>query len=393
MFLSPESHFHDQERRGKMARKFFDKRKFHKLIAPIEAPLKRVTAKLQSDKRYRKFFTRSHVLSWIYVQISDLESLRDLEGALKEDEQVQELVECEGIDISTLSRANERRSFKVFRYLFHALFPKAWGKAGEDLGGLSTLKKLKILDSSFLRCCASMGWAHFKKTARGVRMHLLLDFKRIPEKLVLTGGTGSDRDVLRQLFRRGVTYIVDRGYTDYKLFEKIARKGAFLVTRLLKNAVYEIVEALPLSQEALQKGILGDFKIRLGGPRTRVSVLLRLVIYQAEDGKLFTFLTNRWDLSPWIICEIYRHRWSIELFFRWIKMPLKVKHFLGRSENAVLIQLYAALIAFLLLQLFGAQVYDMGKVTRRLLMRVRRLLFAPASEEEIVAYLAAIDSS
>ena len=376
-----------------MARKVLGTKKFHKLIAPIEAPLKRVIAKLESDKRYRKFFTRPHVLSMIYLQVSDLESLRDLEGALKEDERVQEIVSCEGIDISTLSRANERRSFKVFRYIFHALFPKAWGKAGEDLGVLSTLKKLKILDSSFLRCCASMGWAHFKKTARGVRMHLLLDFKRIPEKLVLTGGAGSDREVLRQLFRRGVTYIVDRGYTDYKLFEKIARKGAFLVTRLLKNAVYEIVEVLPLSQEALRKGILGDFKIRLGGPTTRVGILFRLVIYQTPDGKLYSFLTNRWDLSPWIICEIYHHRWSIELFFRWIKRHLKVKHFIGRSENAVLIQLYAALIAFLLLQLFGAQVYGVGSVTRRLLMRVRSILFASASEEEIEAYLAAIDSS
>lgn len=376
-----------------MARKFLGKKKFHKLIAPLEAPLKRSTAKLQSDKRYRKFFTRSHVFSWIYVQISDLESLRDLEGALKENEQVQELLECEGIDISNLSRANERRSFKVFRYLFHALFPKAWGKAGEDLGVLSTLKKLKILDGSFLRCCASMGWASFKKTAQGVKLHLLLDFKKLPEKLVLTGGTGSEREVLRHLFKRGVTYIVDRGYTDYKLFEKIARKGAFLVTRLLKNAVYEIVEALPLSQEALRQGILGDFKIRLGGPTTRVGVLFRLVVYQAPDGKLFTFLTNRWDLSPWMICEIYRHRWSIELFFRWIKQHLKVKHFLGRSENAVLIQLYAALIAFLLLQLWGAEVYGLGKVTRRLLMRVRSILFNPASEEEIVAYVAAIDSS
>ena len=98
-------------------------------------------------------------------------------------------------------------------------------------------------------------------------------------------------------------------------------------------------------------------------------------------------------MSPWIICEIYHHRWSIELFFRWIKRHLKVKHFIGRSENAVLIQLYAALIAFLLLQLFGAQVYGVGSVTRRLLMRVRSILFASASEEEIEAYLAAIDSS
>ena len=376
-----------------MARKVFGKKKFHKLIAPLEAPLKRVIAKLQSDKRYRKFFTRPHVFSMIYLQVSDLESLRDLEGALKEDERVQAIVACEGIDISTLSRANERRSFKVFRYLFHALFPKAWGKAGEDLGELSTLKKLKILDSSFLRCCASMGWAHFKKTARGVRIHLLLDVKKIPEKLVLTGGAGSDREVLRHLFRRGVTYLVDRGYTDYKLFEKIARKGAFLVTRLLKNAVYEIVEALPLSQEALRQGILGDFKIRLGGPTTRVGILFRLVSYQAPDGKLYSFLTNRWDLSPWIICEIYHHRWSIELFFRWIKRHLKVKHFIGRSENAVLIQLYAALIVFLLLQLFAAQVYGVGSVTRRLLMRLRSILFAPAFEDEIEAYLEAIDSS
>lgn len=124
-----------------------------------------------------------------------------------------------------------------------------------------------------------------------------------------------------------------------------------------------------------------------------MGVLFRLVVYQASDSELYSFLTNRWDLPPWIICDVYRHRWSIELFFRWIKRHVKVKHFIGRSKNAVLIQLYAALISFLLIQILADKVYGLSKVTRRLLMRVRRSLFNSCSHQEIPAYLAAIDSS
>jgi len=369
------------------------KRTFHKLIAPIEGLIAKAIQRFDSDKGYRKFFTRPHVLSQIYFQLSDLRSLRELGEALREDEQVQEVMETDGVDNSNLSRANERRTFAIFRYIFHGLFPKARRCAGPALGLLATLHKVKILDGSFIRCCASMAWARYKQTQKGLKLHLLLDLWLIPDKLVVTAGTCDERDILRQVIKRGVTYIFDRGYNCYTLFAQMSRSGVFFVTRLLVNAVYEIVDQLPLDEEAIRRGILGDFRILLGGPTTRVAVVFRLIIYQAPDGKLFSFLTNRWDLSPWMICEMYRYRWQIELFFRWIKQNLKVKRFIGRSENAVLIQLYAALITFLLLQIFASKAQDAQRVTRWLLRRVRRTLFYPIPAAEITTYLAAIDTS
>jgi hypothetical protein len=369
------------------------KRTFHKFIAPVERLIAKAAQRFDSDKGYRKFFTRLHVLSQVYFQLSDLRSLRELGEALREDERLREVMETSGVDNSNISRANERRTFAIFRYIFHGLFPKARSCAEPALGLLSTLHKVKILDGSFIRCCASMAWARYKKTKNGLKIHLLLDLRLIPDKLVVTAGACDERDILRQVIKRGVTYIFDRGYNCYALFAQLSRSGVFFVTRLLSNAVYEIVGQLPLDEEAIKQGILGDFRILLGGPTTRVTVLFRLIIYRAPNGKLFSFLTNRWDLHPWVICEMYRCRWQIELFFRWIKQNLKVKRFIGRSENAVLIQLYAALITFLLLQIFASKVEGAQRVTRWLLRRVRRTLFYSIPATEITTYLAAIDTS
>ena len=369
------------------------KRTFHKIIAPIEGLITKATRRFDSDKGYRKFFTRLHVLSQIYFQLSDLRSLRELGEALREDERVQEVMGTNGVDNSNISRANEHRTFAIFRYIFHSLFPKARSCAEPALGLLATLHKVKILDGSFIRCCASMAWAKYKRTKNGLKIHLLLDLRLIPDKLVITAEARDEREIPRQVMKRGVTYIFDRGYNCYALFAQMSRSGVFFITRLLANAVYEIVGQLPLDEEAIKRGILGDFRILLGGPTTRVGIVFRLVIYRAPDGKLFSFLTNRWDLSPWMICEMYRYRWQIELFFRWIKQNLKVKRFIGRSENAVLIQLYAALITFLLLQIFASKAQGAQRVTRWLLRRVRRTLFYPIPAGEISAYLAAIDTS
>jgi len=368
------------------------KRFFHKFIAPIRGAVERATQRYDSDKRYRMLFTRPHVNLHLFFQLSDCESQRDLAQELKEDPNLQEVVGCPSVNHSSLSRANARRTFRVFRYIFHALYPKAISCAGSVLKSLEGLKQVKILDESFLECCASMAWAQYRKTKNGLKLHLLLDLRRIPDKLVLTPGRENERSVLKQIFRRGVTYIIDRGYNSYELFTRMTRSGAFFVTRLLANAVFEIIEPLPLSLENINRGVVGDCLIYLGGPNTRCPFKLRLITYWAEDGRIYRYLTNRLDLDPWIVCEMYHWRWQIELFFRFIKQYLKVKRFLGRNENAVLIQLYAALITFMLLQIYAKMAENLDRVTKRVLRRVRRRLFNRVSDDEIAAYLAAIGS-
>lgn len=366
------------------------KRFFHKFIAPIRDAVEQATQRYDSDKRYRTLFTQPHVNLHLFFQLSDCESQRDLAQELEEDPSLQAIVGCPAVDHSSLSRANGRRTFRVFRYIFHALYPKAMSCAGSVLKSLEGLKQVKILDESFLECCASMAWARYRETKNGLKLHLLLDLRRIPDKLVLTPGRENERAVLKQILRRGVTYIIDRGYNSYQLFGKMTAQGAFFVTRLLNNAVYQIVECRLLSQENRQRGIIADWTILLGCPQSRCPFPLRLVIYLTPEGKLYRFLTNRFDLAPWVICEMYRWRWQIELFFRFIKQYLKVKRLLGRNENAVLIQLYAALITFMLLQIYAKVAETRDRVTKRILRRVRRRLFNMVTDDEIVAYLATI---
>jgi len=358
-------------------------------VAPLSKFIGKATRKLNSDWHYRKFFTREHVLSQVYFQVSDEASLRGLAQALNEDSRVKEIVDNKGVDLSSLSRANSHRTYQVFEFLFESLFPISLACCGQDLGPLATLGPLRIVDGTFMQCVASMVWASYQEKKNGVKGHLLLSAgDDLPERLVLTEGKGSERAVWKQLLQRGVTYIIDRGYNCYGLFNTVAVKGAFFVTRLLTGAAFEVVQELPVDEEDRSKGVLSDRKIRLGKGKKAVKVLLRLVTFQAGDGKVYRFLTNRMDLRALLVCELYHRRWEIELFFRFMKNYLKVKQFLGRSENAVLIQLYAALIAFLLLRLYAKIKEGSNKLTLQILRAAKHRLFARIPHHEITEYLA-----
>lgn len=367
------------------------KRFFHQLVAPVLALLPQAVAKANSDWHYRKFFTQEHLLTLVYHQLSDDDTLRAVEEARRTDEKVREALESSGVHLSSLGRANQNRSYRVFRYLFHALFPMALACCGvADLGTLFVLGSVKIMDATFIECVASMLWAQYKTKQKGIKGHVLFDLNGIPEQLVLTSGKGKDRPVLARNLKRGVTYLFDRGYNCYAFFATICEVGAFFVTRLCANAAYEVVATFTVEAASQKRGVVSDQKIRLGQGKTRIKPLLRLVILQDAKGKVYRFLTNRFDLPAWVVCELYHRRWDIELFFRWIKSHLKVKQFIGRSRNAVLCQLFAALITFLLLQIHAKKEEAQEKLTRTYLRRIKHRLFNEVSEAEIGVYLAGV---
>jgi hypothetical protein len=315
--------------------------------------------------------------------------LRALAETLADKELVREMVYlAEKVDVSNLSRANNNRSCQVFADIFTELYSVAYRVIRPELGELKVLGPTKLCDGSFLEACLSMSWAIYRQGKNKAKMHLLLDLNLLPDKLVLTAGKGSEREALRQMLKAGVSYIIDRGYNSYQLFADMAEMGAYFITRLLKNASYEVIISLPVSAQDAQRGILADQLIYLGEGDTRVEPVFRRVVYQAPDGKIYQYLTNRLDLSPWIICQAYKYRWQIELFFRWIKNHLQVKHFLSRSENAVRIQLYAALITYLLVALFTAKELGAVKLSVRHMRRIKNMLDSLISEAEIVRYLA-----
>jgi len=330
-------------------------------------------------------------LSLIFYHLAkDIDGLRALAEALHDNDQVQEMTGTAGVDVSNLCRANQNRTFEVFRSIFQGLYPLALSVAGNDLGPLKTLGPARLCDGSFLAACLSMAWATYRSGKNKVKIHLFLDLDLLPDTLVVTAGNGSERDILRQAIQQGVTYIFDRGYNCYPLFAQIATAGAFFITRLLSNAEFEVVASLPVSPAEAQQGVLADQLIYLGGPTTRLDLILRLVIYRARDGKVYRFLTNRFDLPALTICDAYHYRWQIELFFRWIKQYLQVKRFLGRSENAVKIQLYAALIAFLLLRIYARKILGAKKLTVHHLRQVKNTMANDVLAEEIVSYLASL---
>ncbi|MBW1917973.1 MAG: IS4 family transposase [Deltaproteobacteria bacterium] len=210
--------------------------------------------------------------------------------------------------------------------------------------------KLKIIDSTTIDLCASVfPWPTFRARKAGIKLHTVIT-DMLPQCVILTEAKVHDLQVGKTMqFNPGDLLIFDRGYIDYAWLYRLHQKGVWFVTRLKSNACFEVSETLA---NTAPDRVLADQVIRLNSEHGMVSYpdTLRRVHYRApETGKEYVFLTNRFDLSALDIAELYRQRWQIELFFKGIKQNLKIKTFYGTSRNAVLIQIWTALIAYLLL--------------------------------------------
>jgi len=211
---------------------------------------------------------------------------------------------------------------------------------------------LLSLDASTIDLCASMfDWASFKRTKGAVKLHLLLDHDgHLPRYAVITDGKTSDIEVARCLeLPPGSIVVFDRGYNDYLWFTELTLFGVGFVTRMRGDSVYQVSE----KRTAQGKGVVRDQIITLRTKERQVDeqpVRLRRIEFIADDGKQYVFLTNRLDLAATTIAEIYRQRWQVELFFRAIKQNLRIKTFVGTSQNALHIQIWTALIAILILR-------------------------------------------
>ena len=289
------------------------------------------------------------------------------------------------LDQSSFSRANQNHDFRVWRQCFHSLWPLV--KQQVHPRQLEGLGKVLLVDGSFFDCMHQMFWAIYGHTCNKVKGHFFYDLDGLPEKLVLTDGKGSEREILRHELKAFVTYIVDRGYDEYQLYRDIIKKHAHLVTRLKKSANFEVLEQRLVPVDQVILGVVSDQTVRLGSDDNTVK--LRLVVYRDTDGKEWQYLTTRFDLAAYTIVELYSYRWQIELFFGWIKRHLQLSHWYSYDKNGVLIQLYAALITFLLLKLYSALC---GKVHFKAMhidfvRWVRRHLFDQIAEADIISYL------
>ena len=300
-----------------------------------------------------KFTIQRHVHTLLYAHLSESSSLREIGSKLKGDIEIQKYTGV--ISYSQLSRVNSSREADVFKSVFDEVYAKVVRSNGLVKIPLE-YGKLKALDSTAISLCLKLfPWAVYRKNVGGVKIHTLYDaLHGCPESIVLTDALTHDKTKMSDFITEpGITYLFDRAYLDYNEYDRYCSDGIYFVTRLKKNALIEV-----LSERAVPNGgnVLSDKTVILGGGTAKMTNPLRLIeVVDSSNGEIFHIVTNRFDLSAEDIADIYRLRWSIEVFFKWIKQHLKIKHFYGRTFNAVLIQIYCALILYCLLKIIHVQ--------------------------------------
>lgn len=376
--------------------------RFALLCQPLLSLIDQAARSHNTDFGFRKFKTKTHLLLTIYAHLTQVPSSRALIEALNDTQletgqpSLGQLVDFEGTDEwgkplslnqSNFSRANQNRSWRLWRYLAYRVLELIRPHLNcQQLEGLQALalNKLLVVDGSLFACLASMKWATYRSTSNKIRLHFFYALDGTPDKLLLTTGKGSERAVLEEHLRSDFTYLFDRGYNDYALFSTIIKANAHFVTRLLKNAVFEVVEEQPVPPEAAPLGLRQDQIILLGHPQTR----LRLITFQDLKGTSYQYLTSRFDLEALTIVRLYLYRWEVETFIGWFKTHLVFEHWYSQSENGVLIQLFAGFLTFLLLRYYQAKGNRPEFRALRLenLRWLRRHLLAQASALEREAY-------
>jgi hypothetical protein len=253
---------------------------------------------------------------------------------------------------STLSYANAHRPWEMFRELFYQALTLC-REAGPGRHKFRFKNKLLSLDSTTISLCLSLfPWAEFRQTKGAIKLHLLLDHEGyLPTFALITNGKKHDVTMARQVpLAPGSIVAIDRGYIDFRLFNAWTQKGIFFVTRLKDNTQYEVVGSYPIP---VNRNILSDQIILFTGPKAKEDCphkMRRLVVWDPKEEREIVILTNHLKFGATTISDIYKDRWQIELFFKAIKQNLKIKTFVGTSENALYIQIWTALIAILLIK-------------------------------------------
>jgi transposase len=314
----------------------------------------RCVERYKGNFRSRRFTCSEHFLVMSFAQLTGRESLRDIESSLTAfSSKLYHSGLRSATAKSTLAEANEKRSWRIYADYAQILIKQARPLYANDPSfRLDIDNMVYALDSSTIDLCLSLfPWAKFRKTKGAVKMHTLLDLRgSIPIYVDITNGCTHDVNILDTIpIEAGSYYIMDKGYLDFKrLYEKIHKQQAFFVTRSKDNINYEVVESHEVDKDC---GVLEDLSIRLTGYYSvkKYPEELRIVTYEDfSDGKLYYFLTNNFSQEALTIAELYRERWKIELFFKWIKQHLRIKAFYGTSENAVNCQIWIAICTYLL---------------------------------------------
>jgi putative transposase len=298
----------------------------------------------------RGFSSWSHFSAMLFGQLSGQDNLRGIAAGLVSQHQCMYHLGIERVSRSTLAYANEHRSFALFEHIFAYMLSKC--KDVSPRHKFRFKNPVFSIDATTIKLCLNLyNWAKFRTRKGAVKLHVKLNHAGyLPEFMLMTTGKVHETKVAPMIpVNQGDIFVVDRGYTDFNWFKELDDKGAFFVTRLKKNSYYCVTERRDVSAF---ENIYSDQVIELKGfysSRKFPGKLRRIRSRDPETDKIIVILTNNFDWSAQTIAKLYKDRWQIELFFKTIKQQLKVKSFVGTSPNALLSQLWVALIAYLML--------------------------------------------
>ncbi len=359
-------------------------------LVPLLARLKEIGTDRDRAGNRQLFYDQYVSLLLLYFFSPAITSLRALQQASTL-EAVQRRLGIRATSLGSFSEAARLFDAEALHQILRELAAKATPLVNEPHA--RQLLNLTAVDGSIFRAFPRMAWALWKDSDnRGVKLHLHFDvFCGTPDDASLTHASGSETDQLRAMLRPGRLYVIDRGYLDHELYREILEADSSFIGRIKDNAAYTAESELPLTKADTAAGVVSDQRIqRLGTPHHKNELknhVLRLVKVQRtneDDGALETWwlLTNRLDLSAELIALGYRYRWTVELFFRWLKCVLGCKQLLTTSENGVALQIYTALIASLLIVLWTGR-----KPTKRTWEMLQFYFQGWASLKEVEAHL------
>jgi hypothetical protein len=312
----------------------------------------RIVARYDGDRAVRTLSCTAQYRVMAFAQLTYRESLRDIEACLSaQTAKLYHMGFREPVHRSTLADANEARDWRIYAEFAQRLIAQARRLYAGDRLSVDLSGTVYALDSTTIDLCLSVfPWAHFRSTKAAVKMHTLLDLRgNIPSFIHVSDGKLHDVLALdMRLPEAGAIYVMDRGYVDFTRLHALHEAGAFFVTRAKLNLDAHRVYSAPSDRAA---GVICDQTIALDGHLTRRDYpahLRRIRFRDAETGKTLVFLTNQVTLPALTICALYKSRWQVELFFKWIKQHLRIKRFYGTSENAVKTQIWIAVSVYVL---------------------------------------------
>jgi hypothetical protein len=312
----------------------------------------RIVARYDGNRAVRKLPCTAQYQVMAFAQLTYRESLRDIEACLSaQTAKLYHMGLREPVRRSTLADANESRDWRIYAEFAQRLIAQARRLYATESFELDLTNTVYALDSTTIDLCLSVfPWAHFRSTKSAVKMHTLLDLRgNIPSFIHISDGKLHDVHALDMLIPEpGAIYVMDRGYIDFARLHTLHQAGAFFVTRAKSNLDAHRVYSAPTDRTT---GVIADQTIALDGARTSQDYpvhLRRIRFRDPETAKTLIFLTNQTALPALTICDLYKSRWQVELFFKWIKQHLRIKQFYGTSENAVKTQIWVAVSVYVL---------------------------------------------